>query len=603
MKSLLFSYFLLIFLLHQVNAQEMTYVISSSGLNIPALEGGRTELEFADINQDGHIDILSIGDHGSPFINTGEHGIMVWFGDGTGNWTVHQEGNFGYGGIAVGDVNNDGFLDVGYGMHHNYSSTDFGDQLIEVALGDGTGTNWTPWDDGLATNGETWGMFGTDFADVNNDGFLDIGSISFGSGAGVHVYLNQANGTWLQSFGFLGGNSTMIFEFGDIDNDTYPDFVVTHQSGTVFLNNEGGKFENFDYNLPGTSTLGRIGVSLGDVTNFGFLAIAFINGDGGIEVWTFVGWGLYEWVNHSTNLPTQGDYQVTQLCDMNMDGWVDLMAFGEGLFTLWLNQGDGNWIQDAQFTTPPNEGEFKAFRVGGDVDHNGFPDIIFVAEEGDWLNYQNHLYCYRENSEPTELTIKPVYPSPGANLPTEGITNIKWHSAVPNNVPSKVKLEFRGWDTAGPWDLIADSLPNNGCYQWNVPYISHNAIPYFMKYTVYTISDTAFVFSPAFFIDHVVDIEEHEKENVLKLNCYPNPAFSEVNISFNTGNWQPVVIEILDLIGKVVFRTEITNPENEWNKFTWNGCDQQFNKVSEGTYIVRLTTDQTTITRKIILLR
>ena len=63
----------------------LSYVESSNGLQNPALEGGRTEMEFADINDDGNIDILSIGDHGSPYINTLEHGIMVWFGDGQGN--------------------------------------------------------------------------------------------------------------------------------------------------------------------------------------------------------------------------------------------------------------------------------------------------------------------------------------------------------------------------------------------------------------------------------------------------------------------------------------------------------------------------------------
>jgi hypothetical protein len=48
-----------------------TYVESSSGLNNPFLEGGRTEVELADINGDGNLDILSVGDHGSPYMNNG----------------------------------------------------------------------------------------------------------------------------------------------------------------------------------------------------------------------------------------------------------------------------------------------------------------------------------------------------------------------------------------------------------------------------------------------------------------------------------------------------------------------------------------------------
>ena len=67
-----------------------TYFESSNGLNNPALDGGRTEVELADVNGDGNLDILSIGDHGSPGVNTQEHGVMVWFGDGAGNWSVFQ---------------------------------------------------------------------------------------------------------------------------------------------------------------------------------------------------------------------------------------------------------------------------------------------------------------------------------------------------------------------------------------------------------------------------------------------------------------------------------------------------------------------------------
>ena len=117
----------------------LDYIDSSNGLETPAMEGGRTEIELGDVNADGFVDIVCIGDHGSPYIGTDQHGVMVWFGNGGDRWEVYQNGNFGYGGVSLGDVDGDGFMDVGYGMHHNYSGDDFGDQLIEVALGDGTG--------------------------------------------------------------------------------------------------------------------------------------------------------------------------------------------------------------------------------------------------------------------------------------------------------------------------------------------------------------------------------------------------------------------------------------------------------------------------------
>ena len=245
-------------------ARRLAYVESSTGLVPPTMEGGGTELEMGDVDGDGRLDLVSIGDHGSPYVNSDQHGVMVWFGDGAGSWSVVMVGEFGYGGVALGDVNGDGLVDVGYGMHHNYSGVDLGDQLLEVALGDGSGMSWTPWDDGLATNGEDWGMFSTDFADVDNDGDLDVGSNSFGCCAGVHVYLNQGDGTWAQSFGFVGGNSADEIVFGDINGDGNADLAVSQQYGTVYLGDGAGGFALDDGNLPAGGSSGGRGSSSGD---------------------------------------------------------------------------------------------------------------------------------------------------------------------------------------------------------------------------------------------------------------------------------------------------------------------------------------------------
>ena len=129
-------------------AQTISYTVDSASFTSFTNDGGMTEVQFADVNNDGYVDILTIGDHGSPDIGGLQHGISVSFGNGTGSgWALVQNGNFGYGGIAVGDINNDGFKDVAYSLHH-------GSPLIQAQLGDSTGTSWTPWGTGLATNGE-----------------------------------------------------------------------------------------------------------------------------------------------------------------------------------------------------------------------------------------------------------------------------------------------------------------------------------------------------------------------------------------------------------------------------------------------------------------
>ena len=458
----------------------LSYVESSNGLETPALDGGPVEVELADVNLDGNPDLVSVGDHGSPYVNTQEHGIMVWFGDGTGNWAVYQTGNFGYGGVAVGDVDNDGYPDVGYAVHHNWGSGDFGDQLIEVALGDGSGQNWTPYDDGLASNGEEWGMFGIDFADVDSDGDLDLGANSFGCCDGLHIYFNLGDGTWTQSWGFNGGNSGEYFVFGDINGDGNPDFVAEREDNVVYASDGVGNFLSADGNLPG----GIGGLDLGDVNNDGRDDISFCNVSGGVEVWLYGEDG--NWVPASDGLPGSGDFSLTQLYDMDHDGFADLVAFEPGTVKVWLGNGGSSWSQAAAIAVP-NGGSPIFLRVGGDGDHNGYPDIILVDREGSFWNYRNHLRFFRESSDPDELEIFPYTPGPGRKLKGGSVRFIRWTSEVPGD-GSYVKLELSVSGPDGPFVSIADSLSDNGVYQWIVPQV--NSSNCFIRYTLISGTDT-----------------------------------------------------------------------------------------------------------------
>ncbi len=473
------------------------YVESSTGMSYPDWESGPTELEFADINMDGYIDILSIGDHGSPYINTQQHGIMVYFGDGTGSWSAEMTGNFGYGGIAIGDVNNDGYWDVGYGMHHAYSTTDLGDQLLEVALGDGTGINWTAWDDGLATNGESWGLFGTDFADVDNDGDLDIGTNSFGSGSGLHVYINQGDGTWIQSFGILEGNSSLRFVFGDINNDGNADFVVTHDAGIAFFGNGDGTYYNADYNLPNYG-YPMNGTDLGDIDKDGGQDLVYVNPYGGILVWLFDEDNT-TWIEGSGNLPATGDYQIAQLCDLNSDGIMDIAAFGNAVLTVWKgtltdSPSSITWTQ-VFTTTTSNNGNCGAFRVGGDVDRNGYPDMTLVEKEGSWPNDLNHLKCFKETTQIFLYHIKSVFPKGNEVFKQGSAQFTDWISAVPVSSTSQVKIEYSLRGRFGPFANLTYGTANSGRYQWIIPQtISTNNC--FLKYTLVEDNDTLVAMTP-----------------------------------------------------------------------------------------------------------
>src|SRR5262249_11464732 len=154
-------------------------------------------------------------------------------------------------------------------------------------------------------------------ADVNNDGYLDIGSISFGCCAGIHIYLNQGDGTWSPSFGFLGGNSNQDFIFGDINGDGFADFACGHSRGTVYLGDGQGGFRPADGTLPPPPNGGRRGVSLGDVNDDGRDDLAFVTPSGGLAVWTWTAEGV--WQDLSGSLPPTGNFEATQIADMNLD--------------------------------------------------------------------------------------------------------------------------------------------------------------------------------------------------------------------------------------------------------------------------------------------
>ena len=240
----------LLLICNRAPRRNLSYQLITSGLDAVTFEIGFAGLAAGDVHGDGRLDIVTIGDHGSPRVNATEAGIMVWNNNGVGtNWTLMKEGIFGYGGVALGDVNNDGIIDIGYAMHHNYGSSDLGNQLIETALGNGSGTGWVPYDDGLATNGETYGIFGIDFADVNNDGRLDLASNSFGCCNGFRVYQNNGEGPWSPIFAKNGGNSNQWRRYGDFDNDGNADLIVATDGTQVWSNDGAGQFASLQNGL------------------------------------------------------------------------------------------------------------------------------------------------------------------------------------------------------------------------------------------------------------------------------------------------------------------------------------------------------------------
>ena len=85
---------------------------------------------------------------------------------------------------------------------------------------------------------------------------------------------------------------------------------------------------------------------------------------------------------------------------------------------------------------------------------------------------------------------------------------------------------------------------------------------------------------------------------------YPNPSKKRFTFAFELESPMPVSLEVVDLQGRIVFRTKITNTKKGVNQITWKTDQLRFgihDKTKAGIYIYRLATPKRTITGKLMI--
>jgi hypothetical protein len=255
--------------------------------------------ELADVNGDGRADIIGFGIAGT----------LVSFARADGTFSDPVTGILNFGtnqgwatqdGFArtVGDVNGDGKADIiGFG----YAGT-----LVSLGNGDGTFKSATL---ALANFGVQQGwtsddLFHRTVADVNGDGADDI--IGFGY-AGTLVALAKGDGTFeapklaLNNFGKDQGwssQNSFARDSADVNGDGYADVVGFGIAGTFVAYGQAN----------GTFTPARF-----DVQNFG----------------ANQGW-------------TSDAVYHRELADINNDGTIDIVGFGQAGVLAGFNQG--HWM-------------------------------------------------------------------------------------------------------------------------------------------------------------------------------------------------------------------------------------------------------------------
>ncbi len=231
---------------------------------------------FADIDNDGDVDIFACHDNGKsqPFNNNGTGQFTLDYGLINAASTVPSDNSGNYGSVWT-DYDNDGDIDLYISKCRQGVNNPMDGRRLNLLFrnnGDGTFTDVAE-AAGLRPFAQSWA---TDFADIDNDGDMDcfivahdvLSMLMRNNGDGTFTDITQESGM-VNALNLLGAG--IQCKFADFDNDGFVDLVIsTIGLGYGFFHNNGDlTFTQKSNALPSVNYFQSL--ATGDLNNDGFI--------------------------------------------------------------------------------------------------------------------------------------------------------------------------------------------------------------------------------------------------------------------------------------------------------------------------------------------
>ena len=504
-----------------------------------------TGVAWADIDNDGYLDVCRVGDVGYDnrlWRNNGDTpGASGTFTDISASAGIITVPTIGIKPIW-GDYDNDGFVDLFFSngaplvfLFRNNGNRTFSDVTVAAGL---------------------YGPYGggAEWADYDNDGDLDL--FIAPDGDKNYFFENRGDGTFMEVTEESGLNRVVdntgsrgSVVWGDYDNDGYLDLyeAIVRQSNYLYKNKGDGTFMNVTAEA-GSETLedslgDGLAVAWGDYDNDGYLDL-YLVGMSDIDnlpdhLFRNNGDGTFTDAATEAEVGAEGNWGIAW-CDYDNDGDIDLiLSTFNGSIRLLKNNGNlNNWLQIRLSGTLSNRAGIGA-------------KVIMVSENlSQMREVSGGSGLFDQSSLPVEFGL-------GLDAIVDSLI-IRWPSGI---VDTYTNIDVNQFFTAIEGDTIITAIDD-------IP-LDRHSVPV----------------------------------NFQLFQNYPNPFNSTTKIRYDLASNGKVKIKIYNLLGEEVMTLVDATQVAGTYEVLWNGKNDKGSDVASGLYLYRIQAGNFVQSKKLVFLR